>query len=77
MKKTMIDFAGSDVPAYILEDAGDFIISIPYINFSLAFEQELNRDDQTETIVAHLFHMMDEDQAEGIAEGITQVTAKQ
>ena len=77
MKKTMIDIAGSSAAVYIIEDGGDFIISIPHINFSLACPAGLPPDARSETIVMHLFSMMDEDEAERIAAAVTQATAKQ
>lgn len=78
MLKTGISIAGTDATAYIYDNGGEtYIISIPYINFSLEIDQALPRDDQQEEIIAHLFHMMDEDECAHIAESITQATDKQ
>lgn len=76
MFRAKIDIAGADATAYIYDDGGTYIISIPYINFSLEIDRALPHDEKQDEIIAHLFHMMDEDACERIAETITDVTDK-
>lgn len=77
MLKTQIDIAGAEAAAYIYDNDGDtYIISIPYINFSLEMNQALSRDDKEEEIIAHLFHLLDEDVCIRIAETLVNTTDK-
>ncbi|WP_411843671.1 YueH family protein [Salinicoccus sp. HZC-1] len=78
MLKTGIDISGEHAVAYIYNnDDETHIISIPYINFSLELDRTLSRETREDAIIAHLFHMMDEETCEDIAAAITEVTDKQ
>ncbi|AKG73385.1 YueH family protein [Salinicoccus halodurans] len=78
MQQTKIDIGGATAPAYIYDnDKETYIISIPYINFSLELSQALPREDAEDEIIAHLFHMMDEDECAEIAGTLMDAADKQ
>ena len=77
MITTAIDIADHAATAYIYDTGTAYIISIPYINFSLELARTLPSEDREDEIIAHLFHMMDEAECARIARRITEATDKQ
>lgn len=65
------------MPVFIVphEERGTYIVSIPDMNFSLEYSQDLSEADQAEEIVLHLFNVMDEETCEAVARDITRATS--
>ncbi|WP_017548068.1 YueH family protein [Salinicoccus carnicancri] len=77
MITTGIDVGEHTATAYIYDTGTAYIISIPYINFSLELDCSLPAEDREDEIIAHLFHMMDEAGCARVARRITEATDKQ
>ena len=78
MFQTTSSIEGQCLPVFIHEahSRGTFIISLPDIHFSIEYPQSLTEEEQIETLVLHLFSMMDENQAEAVAGDIVHAISR-